>query len=365
MSVVRKQKDTSFKNTLFVDPKEQTFDQLLSTVLASDVLHGLISYASFVKLLPLHRSFHHLTKVKLYHVDIDHVVFLKYSMNLVSLTIDRGEMNGKTGLQLDLSGLSDITNIKELHLVNVHNPRLLGFIRGLKQLKILELNQCTFGPDERDVDIAIGSLTNLIELSLDDSRVEFQPSNLYKLTSLDGFSNLTNLKSLALYGSARVNDVTFLSQMTNLTLLSFINVELTLYLDPISKLTNLTCLKLDASNGGGGDDTLRALTNLEELSVWNGSPIYDLSFLTKLKDLSLFYSFQDDITIDLTWISSLRDLEYIRIYETCTKLKSLLPLTKLPKLQYLDIEARVKDCRDVNYEDIFSNISSVELELKH
>lgn len=343
-------------NTLLIE-EGNTLGGAITAISSVDKVHRLVSTVPFVKLLPCQVQLSFLTIVSLEHRDINSIGFLRYSKLIENLTINRGELGDKPYLQCDIREMDAMKNIKVLNLTNIHNPKLLEHIVEMKKLECLKLVDCSFGPNTVYVDVQLGNLEHLTSLTLIDNTDSSSPGDLYNMTTTMGFSNLLNLQTLFLNG-IDVDGVEFLEGMTKLTELSLINVDLPGVIDSILVLTNLTKLDIDATNEGVDDDFLRSFTKLEELAVWGGSHIIDLSFLTNLHTLQLYYSFLDTDPVDLSWITALQKLRVIDLYDYDTTIKSLVPLSHLPMLESIKIDASVDDSADINYHRLFMNVPS-------
>ncbi len=119
----------------------------------------------------------------------------------------------------------------------------------------------------------LSNLTNLTYLNLDDNSI----------SDISALSNLTNLTELYLWYN-NISDISVLSNLTNLTRLNLDGHRIS-DISVLSNLTNLTELSL-GQNGISDISVLSNLTNLTELGLWYNN-ISDISVLSNLTNLTV------------------------------------------------------------------------------
>ena len=235
------------------------------------------------------------------------------------------------------SELSDLTNLKELHLVGNSITTDLSALSGLSNLTHLKLDYSTI------TDISpLSSLTNLRHLSLSDTHIrDLSPlSGLTKLTHLrligtntmdvSPLSSLTNLTTLVLSHNG-IEDVSPLSNLTSLTELNFWENRIE-DISTLSGLTDLTVLGLGLNNVSD-ISALSSLTNLTELWL-NDNNIADISPLTGLTNLTHLQLQFNNIT-DISPLSALTNMRALNL--ASNSITDISPLSALTNLQDLDL----------------------------
>ena len=213
-----------------------------------------------------------LTYLETLRIDVYGVGSLHGLENLTKLEMAEF-MGGRGSTYRDVEPIRNLTGLKTLRL-----PRMAG-----------ENQKIVYNGD------GLAGLTNLTELTLPPSIENLKPlqslSNLQTLQiryggnlsrgnwgSLGLLADLTNLRTLDVWGESDVTDLSPLSGLTQLTTLS-VNLPGTrerVSLAPLSSLTGLQSLDLNIKHPGDLSP-LAALTNLQTLTVRNASEITDWS----------------------------------------------------------------------------------------
>ena len=253
---------------------------------------------------------------------------------LTSLQVNVGDVK-------DFSPLSGLTALTELHFYGDYMVEDLSFLRGMTQLRTLEISG-----SYRESAPVLNDLTDLSNLTkLTDLRLNAA------VASLDGLENLTALRTLQMYGSGSTyTDVDALAGLTSLTVLRLPmhGGKNTFQINGLAGLTNLTELDMECSVESL--EPLRGLTGLRVLSIQNGysssgkafSSLEPLSGLTNLTQLSV----RGDVAGSLSALSGLTELRVLQIqqedrdytrWEDREVIRDLSPLSGLTKLSSLTV----------------------------
>ena len=281
-------------------------------------------------------SLTHLEELDLKANAIKDLTPLSPLVNLQTLYLEYGTSHNKRNIlkhgetPLDLTPLASLKKLQKLHLTGNVITNLTP-LASLKNLRTLILHNIAFpesAPDtttqySRKLDLTpLSNLTNLEEIHISAN------PNIENFTPL---SSLINLRLLNL-SESNVKDITFLSSLTNLEELYLIQNEIKdiaplsglkklqkLYLfhnreiediKPLSALTKLQ--KLFLGNNQIKDVTpLSSLTNLQELELWENQ-ITDVTPLSSLNNL-LVLNLNSNIIQDITPLSSLTNLQVLRL----------------------------------------------------
>ena len=258
----------------------------------------------------------------------------EYSTDLTEL--DLGELDLTDA---DIEPLHYMVNLRELTLPAASGISDLSPLAGLTQLEQLRFYEYSGNMNSSITDLTpLASLTNLVNLQLSCMAEDLSP-----------LSGLTNLKALSLYLPITVDDISFLTNLTDLQNLHIQdngsnNTHIILDdLTPLSGLTQLRELRLSV-NGIADFDWAQDLTELRVLSCWGNEATYTdldgLKNLTKLQSLTLPYPAivgneeLDPEPYDIQGLAGLTDLTYLQMY---AGVKDLSPLANLTKLQALYI----------------------------
>lgn len=257
-------------------------------------------------------------------------------VNLQTLYLEYGSKTNHILLRqrrittLDLTPLASLKKLQNLHLTGniITNLAPLASLKNLQVLALHRIGIPESAPDtatqySRKLDLTpLSNLTNLQEIHISGN------PNIENFTPL---SSLINLRLLDLSGS-KVKDITFLSSLTNLENLSLIANEIKdirplsnlsklqyIYIyhnqiEDIKPLSNLTKLQeLFLGNNQIKDVTpLSSLTNLQKLELWENQ-ITDVAPLSSLKNLRVLKLSSNKIE-DITALSSLTNLQLLRLY---------------------------------------------------
>ena len=107
------------------------------------------------------------------------------------------------------------------------------------------------------------------------------------ISDLTGIEHCINLRELHLWGGNKVSDITSLSNLTNLHILTLDNNQIS-DIRPLINLTNLQILHLGGNHQITDISPLSGLTNLRNLEM-GGNEISNISPLSNLTDLRLLY----------------------------------------------------------------------------
>ena len=271
--------------------------------------------------------------------------------------VDIGGLAGKTKLTTlhlnigdvrDFSPLAGLTSLTELRLYGEYVVEDLSFLRGLTELRTLNLGGSSSkgAPVMKDL-TALSGLTKLTELRLNTP-----------VASLDGLEPLTGLRELQMYGSnSTYTDVDALAGMTELVALylPYRRNDNQNPLPPVdlSGLKNLTNLQeLNVNGELTSLEPFRGLTGLRSLDIQADRPnsslalsLEPLSGLTSLAGLRFSGRVQNG---DLSPLSGLTELRSLQIYHNTWMgndytnyrwiyIEDLSPLSGLTKLNSLRV----------------------------
>ncbi len=248
--------------------------------------------------------------------------------NLTSLNLNNNNIS-------DLSALSESTNLTSLNLWNT-NISDVSPLSELTQLTWLVLNNNTIS----DVS-ALSGLTNLTRLDLGSNNIS-DVSVLSELTQLNwlhlsgnnisdvsALSELTNLTSLNLNNN-NISDISVLSELKNMSSLYLANNNIS-DISALSGLTNLTRLNL-GSNNISDVSVLSGLTNLTRLDLGSNN-ISDVSVLSELTNLTQLWLHNNNIS-DVSALSGLTNLNSLLLANNnISDISALSGLTNLTQLQ--------------------------------
>lgn len=175
-----------------------------------------------------------------------------------------------------------------------------------------------------------------------------------ELTDISPISNLTNLRTLKLYGvpvvdtsilsnltgltnleigSSQINDISFLSGLTNLKELKLADSQVT-SLDILSNLSNLESLSLSNNYNLTEINSLSSLPQLSKLELIRNEQLTDLSALLNLSNLTSFKCRYSPF-FDINLLTNATNLEEIEINEN--QLSDISILSNFPQLSVLNL----------------------------
>ena len=237
-----------------------------------------------------------------------------------------------------------------------NNPHPLANCKKLKSLTVTNVNDPAFyiGLPELETLVITNSGIDLNVLNL-------QPKLQHLTIAQDGFDNilplgsLKHLKSLKLVQMYGPIDISPLSSLKDLT-------ELDLNIIPIScePLTHLTQLQNLTLNRGIRQENLNyvfQLSNLKKLTLYSNNSDLDLSFLGSLRNLE-YLDIDAPRGSNLTALSNLSCLKSLKIESL--KLVDCSPLSKLTQLKELHIP-RGKNIKDFSFLEPLRNLRSLYL----
>jgi hypothetical protein len=192
-------------------------------------------------------------------------------------------------------------------------------------------------PQDRSPTGAIDDLSPFAELKDLRSIDLLAPGRQLRLnfTSLEPLKQLTNLRSLNLYGAADITSLEPLRGLRSLMSLELSDSPDIANLEPLKGLTSLSSLNLYGYTGISSLETLKGLTNLSSLTLSRvrATSLEPLKSLTKLKSLDLWFAINITSLEPLTSLTNLSSLDLTG----ATGITSLEPLNGLTNLSSLDL----------------------------
>jgi beta-lactamase regulating signal transducer with metallopeptidase domain/Leucine-rich repeat (LRR) protein len=267
-----------------------------------------------------------LTKLKSFEVinmssSITNLKDLKSCIELETLNLTLGDNVS------DIHAISEMKNLKELHMaLNGLNVD----ISPLKELKNIETLEISKAPSNNqsgyeyisklDFD-TISALSSLKTLTINNLKSDFK--------ELGQLSQMKGLKNLEIQGNGKIDDLTWISKLTELETLSFCYIAIA-DISPLSSLKNLKSLDL-TSNSISDILPLSGLTKLESLYL-RGNNIKDITSVQTLTNLKQLLLSDNQIT-DISALKQLINLDCIWLFGN--KITDITPLTELKKLKHL------------------------------
>ena len=205
----------------------------------------------------------------------------------------------------------------------------IATLQGMENLRRLHFNNVM--PETGDLSW-VTQLENLTEFTFD---------NFSGPVDLSLFSELTNLTRLSIFGdttSCDAQDLTALSDLTHLQRLE-LSVPLLKSLDGLEGMSDLEELRLLVGTGLQNIDALAGLTSLSTLIVYNNGDypyIRDLSPLYGLTQLKIL-DFGTYGVEDLAPLAGLTQLQELRFYGSEATYTSTEPLSGLTQLRVLSL----------------------------
>src|SRR5262245_26654064 len=237
--------------------------------------------------------------------DDDCLQAIKDLKNLELLDMQDCNLPTEKGLVV-LQGFPKLRNLR-MYGPNI-NDKVIGYLKGAKDLRVLSLEQSNVTADAFDV---IGGMSNLQELGLFGA-IKTTDAAVAKLSGLKKLQKLELRQALAVTSLA----LSYLKDMKSLKVLD------------LAETGNV---------GNEGLEYIKGLTNLEELNLWqcriDDKGLANLEGLTNLKWLKLD---KCDITDDgLKHLEPLKKLEYLHIGSTQVTDAGLPHLYRLKNLKHL------------------------------
>lgn len=228
-----------------------------------------------------------------------------------------------------LVGINVFTNLENLFLHCDDDLSVISSLSALKHLKILTIEQ---GDSIMDFGV-LQSLSNLEELSIESET----------LRDASFLESMTSLKKLSFTDSILL-DIDAVSSLTSLTEVCLEdNYEITDY-SALSNLTELETLSLEL-NTHRSMPSVDNWDNLTSLSIDGADSIGFLSSLPELRALSISGTSCSDYTV----LSSLPNLESLKLYNIYGNIPNLDTLSNITTLKSLDISSL----------EVYGNVESI------
>lgn len=225
-----------------------------------------------------------------YNYNIKDLTGLEYAKNLISFNLER-----------EFNNMSVLEKLPNLHFLTISSLKMetIKTLNVLKKVKNLTINNYTYG-DNLDYSF-IGTLTNLVNLSIHDTSLNA------KAVDMNSLKNLTGLYNLSITTPAELTNLTALSNLKKMTDLG---LHTTNKLSDISFISNLTWLeRLDLSDNNISDITpLRNLKKLTSLDLMR-NPINTKESETA-KTLEILRSGEEYIYINVMETNSSENIEF-------------------------------------------------------
>lgn len=263
--------------------------------------------------------------------------------------LSKGDLDGLNALyalhsENSISSMADIVPNREAILeLGVEDSVFSNSLDGLEAF-----------PNLRYLSVDYGSLEDISALTRCPNLLGLALINCNRLTDYSPLMELTELEELSI-DSVQLKSIDFIKEMPGLTYLSVENSMIT-NLNSLSYCPALDTLYLDGNyyiEDYTGFDTLENLVNLTlELNYSNTMPTF--ANLSGLQSLTLKYA--NDLSIlrnapnvtylclencagwELDAVTAMQKLTTLEIHEFSSYTESLEPLTRLPKLEALDLE---------------------------
>ena len=222
----------------------------------------------------------------------------------------------------DISPLDGLINLTQLHLSGnpISNIAPLGNLTNLTELSLMSNNFVSMQP--------LSNLTNLTILSMGDN-----PQFNGDITPIGRLINLTEL-SLVCTWSDKITDYTAIGNLVNLENLFLVNASQLTDISFLSRLANLTSLNIHAAdiNDFTPLGQLESLTHLRlQGSEIDDAALQQIGRLTNLTSLWFWNSYISDISP----LGNLTNLENLGLSEN--RIVDIFPLVRLANLQWLDL----------------------------
>ena len=239
-------------------------------------------------------------KKKLKFIDIKNVgefLIIDSSMNeesiinyIIKNNIENLSFNQYDGfLSKDIKPYSNIDNIKRIEIIlnNIEPDQVVKF----KNLIYLYMSS----PLKTKMDLSIFTKLQYLNIEWNTKILNLNTLDSLKSLTLRKYKgnpvNLTKLKSIKelIFIQGNINSLDFISSLKKLKKLGLFYLKNLLEIKPI-KDVNLKDLEIDSCKNIQYKDSLFFCEELRQLKISDSSPLPNLSFLTRLKDLK-FLSF--------------------------------------------------------------------------
>mmetsp|Transcript_12175 Transcript_12175/g.15922 ORF Transcript_12175/g.15922 Transcript_12175/m.15922 type:complete len:491 (+) Transcript_12175:199-1671(+) len=284
------------------------------------------------KLLPeIGQLDEHLRELEVSHTDIEDLSPLSGLPSLKSLKVNatkvsdwsvlsslkclrRLELRYSVPMRVDVPDLPELT---ELTILNTHGKITLGDLPKLKQAEFQVLED-------------LAQVTKQFELV----ELKFQKIGNQNLDALASLPNLQRLEG-RLHGAVDLRQLASQDSLTSLRLTAPDIADVT----PISALLGLETLRLDGVKVSGAH-ALAGLSELRSLSLRFAEPLSDLSFLSKMKELSRL-TLCPAANCDLRPLMELPNLDYVDLVHISPNI-DLSPLSGCDELCSLSVSTDEK-----------------------
>ena len=293
-------------NSMFAPQVTYTREQSIATMMR---VHEILM--PFIGIAELNLAFEGITDAMLAEMVADgripaHITALRLTGNYITDISPLGYLTNLEFVDLmnnqvvDISPLGNLQHLKVLHLVNnpISDISALSNLTGLQGLGLMRTPITDLSP--------LGNLTALTNLSFS--------TGFYRGNNISFISNLTNLRNLMIdsAGVYLVADFSPIASLRNLETLAVWNADFFNDMSIISDLTNLLALNIVGINIQN-ISALNRLSNLNTIII-QGCNIRDLSDFSfdSLPNLRTLDLSRNEIT-DITPLTSLRNLELLAI----------------------------------------------------
>ena len=190
--------------------------------------------------------------------------------------------------------------------------------------------------------------------------------NLYYSQSLTNITPLTNLTQLASLNLSHCNSLSDITPLTNLTQLTSLNLSYCdelLDITPLTNLTQLTSLILERCSRLKDITPLTKLTQLISLSLMSCNRLKDITPIKKLTKLKSLHISNYEFLSDTRLLEKLTQLTSLYI-SWCISLTDITPIEKLTQLTSLNIEY-FESLTDVTSLEKLTQLTSLKLTHTH
>lgn len=270
-----------------------------------------------------------LTKLKSFEVinmssSITNLKDLKPCIKLETLNLTLGNNVS------DINAISEMKNLKELHIALNGLNVDISPLKKLKNIETLEISKA-HGNNQSGYEYiskldfdTISTLSSLKTLTINDLNPDIK--------EFEQLSQIKGLQSLAIEGNGKIDDLSWISKLTDLETLSLYNIAIA-DISPLSGLNKLESLNLHG-NSIKDITAIQTLTNLKQLLL-SDNQIIDISALKQLINLDRIWLFENKI-YDLTPLAELKNLKHLVLDKN--DIKDVAPLSGLTSLEELKLD---------------------------